>query len=337
MKEILKLALPTAWISLCSLLPSQAIYDDFDDGDRDGPQWSFPESIEQMFTESGSLLMVDGPPNQIHANMTSTQIFRGDFEFHMDWRDFSSTASSFALNPPGFGIDIQSINTNEFVSISRSKDQTGEVISTVIAVNGSSNQGSTTSTTQSAGLFKVVRAGTVMETWYDVGAGWILQDSITNAFTNDVRIQLSSYSGDNGIFHAATDWIKFSGTEVLPSVDIKLNGSDSPVTLQSGDRAVLSISMDTNLLTSHKGDWFVYALTSFGDFWLDDNGKWILSSTPIPCRTGPFLDFSYYPIFDTSNLPSGQYEFFFDVDPFGNGNYDDGQGMRWDVVHLNVQ
>lgn len=40
--------------TLCASLHAQTIYDDFDDGDRDGSEWDFPEFLESFFTEAGS-------------------------------------------------------------------------------------------------------------------------------------------------------------------------------------------------------------------------------------------------------------------------------------------
>jgi hypothetical protein len=322
---------------LVGSIQAQTVYDHFDDGDRDGPEWDFPEILEMNFTEAGSLHIVDGPPDQVHANMNSTQMFRGDFEISMDWRDFSSTATSFIFDDPGFGMDIQAVNGGEYVSIRRHMNSSGGRISSDSAINGSNQQGGAISATAPAGLFKITRVGNVIETWYDIGLGWTLQTSFTNAFTGDVRIQSTSYTGENGIFHAASDWVSFIGTEVLPNLRIQVNGSDGPVVLPVGSPVDLTISMDANLLAGRKGDWFSWAFTPLGLYWLNSSGNWVPSMIPILGHQGPFLDLPTYTTLSSNTLPAGDYEFFIATDPFANGLPDEDDGFRWDVVHLQIQ
>ncbi len=318
-------------------LAAQTVYDHFDDGDRDGPQWDFPEFLEQNFTEANSLHIVDGPPSQVHANMTSTQHFRGDFEILMDWREFSSSATSFVMNEPGFGIDIQAADGGDWAAITRRGGPNGGHIDSEAAIGGSMHWGDSLGTNDPDGLFKVTRVGDVIETWYDLGGGWVKQYTFPNAFTSDVRIQSSSYTGDNGTFHAASDYFSFVGTEMFPNVGIQINGSDGPVTVAQGTAVELTVSMSPNLLAGRSGDWFSWAFTPFGLYWLDGSGNWVPSLIPILGFQGAFRNLPSYTTLDTSQLPLGDYEFFFAVDPIANGTPDEVDGFRWDVVHLKVQ
>lgn len=240
------------------------------------------------------------------------------------------------MNDPSFGLDIQTFSSAEFVGIRRHLGPFGDTISTDIAVNGSGQQGGSVGTNAPAGLFKVSRTGGKIETWYDVGSGWVMQDTIPNAFTSDVRIQVSAYTGDDGTFHAATDWVSFLGTEILPNILIRINGSDGPVSLAQGSQMDLTISMDPNQLAGFRGDWFIWVLSPFGPFWLNGSGVWFPSLTPVLGHQGPFFSLPSLTTFSTNTLPPGDYEFFIGVDPFPKGTIDDIDGFRWDVVLLTV-
>jgi hypothetical protein len=110
-----------------------------------------------------------------------------------------------------------------------------------------------------------------------------------------------------------------------PIPDIKVNGSDGPVYIHPGTPAAVTASLDPGTRSGEFCDWWVGALSPFGDYWLNSALNWVQSAYPI--RVGTFGLFALPEIllFDHP-LPHGSYTFFFLLDQNPNGQLDD---MTW--------
>ena len=103
-----------------------------------------------------------------------------------------------------------------------------------------------------------------------------------------------------------------------PSPDIKVNGSDGPLTISQGYSLVVTAALDPGDHSGENADWWVYAISPFGTYWYTLNLGWQPSDTPIRVYGGPLFTLIPFAILEKSMLPVGDYEFTFEVD----GNMD---------------
>ncbi|MFC1523495.1 LamG-like jellyroll fold domain-containing protein [Thermodesulfobacteriota bacterium] len=104
-----------------------------------------------------------------------------------------------------------------------------------------------------------------------------------------------------------------------PIADIKVNGSDSPMSITTAEIITLTLFMAGNGLTGTDVDWWIVAGTPFGYLYYDTNlAKW--RPGLIPSAQGPLTD--QVPVIPEtlSGLPPGHYTFFFGVDTLMNGS-----------------
>ena len=100
--------------------------------------------------------------------------------------------------------------------------------------------------------------------------------------------------------------------------DIKVNGSDGPITLDPSDTLSVTVALDNNGTTDN-ADWWLVANTPFG-IWFFTFENWTDSWQPV--YQGPLFSLDTYEVFCTpvSRLPAGTYTFSFGVDTDMDGN-----------------
>jgi hypothetical protein len=116
--------------------------------------------------------------------------------------------------------------------------------------------------------------------------------------------------------------------------DIKANGSDNPVTINTTDTLSVNISFNAGG-SSDNADWWLVYKTPSGDWYY-----YSLSAGWLPGLTvtyqGALFDLSSYSL-NLSGLSSGSYTFYFGVDTVMNGTLDPGFGqLYYDSVEVNV-
>ena len=107
-----------------------------------------------------------------------------------------------------------------------------------------------------------------------------------------------------------------------PVPDIKANFLSPQINIGTADNLSVTVSLNAGGSTS-PADWWVYATTPLGTFWLDSTLTWQLSATPIRTLGIPPVDFSNINVLDTTGLPTGTYVFTFSVDDNADGIKDD--------------
>lgn len=78
------------------------------------------------------------------------------------------------------------------------------------------------------------------------------------------------------------------------NADITINGQDGPVDVTVSDRIEIRVSL-IDVPAVRRVDYWLYAQTASGIFWLDSNGNWVLGGQPIAARTGALVE-----VFDRS-------------------------------------
>jgi len=110
-----------------------------------------------------------------------------------------------------------------------------------------------------------------------------------------------------------------------PLPDIKANGSDGPLTITKGTNLSVTVALGPGKQVALSSDWWVMTLNPFGKYWYIPGNGWIKSNSPIRAYGGPLFNLPSYNILNSSNLPVGNFKFYFGVDLLMNGslNYDD--------------
>jgi len=116
--------------------------------------------------------------------------------------------------------------------------------------------------------------------------------------------------------------------EVLPFPDIKVNGSDGPITLSQSDILSITISLDNNGRTDN-ADWWLAADTPFGLYFFTFDG-W--TDAWVPGYQGPLFYLDSFEVFNMPvlGLPAGTYTLYFGVDTVMDGN------VTWDSVYYDT-
>lgn len=121
-----------------------------------------------------------------------------------------------------------------------------------------------------------------------------------------------------------------------PNPDIKANGSDDPIYLNSGETLSITIELDPGIYTGYQADWWAVADTPFG--WYFYNGitkKW-LPRFKVSYQ-GPLIEVSpQLEVLNISDLPAGSYTFYFGVDLDRNGNLDKAY-FYYDSVDVSIK
>ncbi len=106
-----------------------------------------------------------------------------------------------------------------------------------------------------------------------------------------------------------------------PVPDIKANGYDGEISITPPDTINITVSLDPADKKNVICDWWIGALTPYGNFWVDPSLDWIESDIP--------LSVGQYPLFNlletsllTTQLPEGIYTFFYILDDNPNGILD---------------
>lgn len=102
------------------------------------------------------------------------------------------------------------------------------------------------------------------------------------------------------------------------------NQSSSAVELRPEDMLSLKITLTPEEHAGRQADYWVKAVTPFGDYWLDAQLQFVRSDTPVLAYGGPLIDLPVMVIFESpaSNLPAGDYTITFAVDGNQDQRYD---------------
>lgn len=150
--------------------------------------------------------------------------------------------------------------------------------------------------------------------------GTFLQQNKNHIIINRARISFNSdftwYFNDQvtmlpGIIDVDTE-------ATVPVVHIKANGSSDQIALTHSSHLLLTIELNAGAKINEekKVDYWVWAETPAGTYWLNNQLQFVRSDEPIRAFDGPLLNLPSFTILDgpVADLPSGSYEVFFAVD-----------------------
>jgi len=158
--------------------------------------------------------------------------------------------------------------------------------------------------------------------------------------TNDALEPVIATDGNNFII-AWTDYRSghgdiFAKIANNPAPDIKANGQDGPVIVTPGDQVSIEVSLDPGDKAGQNADWWIAATTPFappGDWY-----SYVYPTGWFPginlCIQTPLFTLSPFEVLNMV-LPSGDYTFYFAVDPPDGSPAGPWYGM--DTVEVQVQ
>ncbi len=278
-----------------SLASGQLVYDHFDSADVDDRLWWDNPNFD-IWQEASLLHFASGIGNG--TSLAAQQTFRGDLEVEMDFQGLVSAGQGH------FTVQIQEPMQSSFYYLMREEGFSWSRISLHAIGAGSTGTPFEFRTSVDQGRLKLVRSGSSVHGYYDVGSGWVLLGSFSNAYTGDLGVQI----GMSGFTHVATDAVRYVGTPVLPSPDVQVNGTDGPVIVAAGALADVTIALNTHLATGQQGLLYVKAfLPNFQPFWYRSPG-WKRSWSPLPFYSGPLANITPMSILSSTAIPPGNYE-----------------------------
>lgn len=195
-----------------------AVYDDFNETSLDTTLWKVFDSANVLSLESG-YLKSSGPPSQQYGNIESIRSFHGDFEFFFNYNGFHTTADLFAGNCPQVWLQVMDSDGN-FIFIFRGLCQNGHTFFSNADLMGQWTQGVDAPASLSSGSLKITRTGASIYTYYKEGDSntWIQLGAYLNVFTGEVKVQVASYTGDNGTFQVYVDSLVYNSAATKPEV-----------------------------------------------------------------------------------------------------------------------
>lgn len=116
--------------------------------------------------------------------------------------------------------------------------------------------------------------------------------------------------------------------------DIKINGSDGPLTLNNGDPLNITVSLDPGSQAGDPADYWVVVQIPSGIFCSYHADAWDCGSIQ-PAYQGPLMSLTNYPVFSctvTAGLLRGAYTFYFAVDLNQNGIIDLAEILKDQIV-----
>jgi hypothetical protein len=272
LKFLVKFMMLIMFVVICfsAQTTSAADYDNFNGSGINSGLWG--SQNRGVFSVSGGLLNANSPPYFISETLWSKYTFSGDGEFVLDYRNFSTTAT-YGNTPPQIGLTVYEENNSVYIgrhgSTSENKFVTWGPLGLVATAPAST----------SSGMLKVARTGSTTTTYYNEGSGWNLLG--TFSMSGDFTVHVGVYTGENGTFHATSDYISFTGFTVVPPenpVDIKLQCPSSvnagfplnvTVNIENSDcfnsvtmgHAMVSLNGNSNNTLSGMGMWGPYKKT----------------------------------------------------------------------------
>ncbi len=122
--------------------------------------------------------------------------------------------------------------------------------------------------------------------------------------------------------------------DVSPLADIKVNGSDEPVTIVEGQDLTVEVSLDPRSKAGEDADWWLLAESPFGWYRYDlGGGNWVPGLEA--AHMGPLTPLEPSTAYDGTASPAGFYTLYFGVDTNMNGTPDMG-AMHYDSVEVTV-
>jgi hypothetical protein len=111
-------------------------------------------------------------------------------------------------------------------------------------------------------------------------------------------------------------------------LDIKANGSDGPIMINTGDILVVTVELRPGPLIGYDADWGLAAKTPLGWYHYDKDLGWLPGGVIPLQRT--LVDIPEREVLDMPGLPVGNYTFYFGVDTNMDG------AITWEMIYLDM-
>jgi hypothetical protein len=105
-----------------------------------------------------------------------------------------------------------------------------------------------------------------------------------------------------------------------PLPDLKVNGSDGPITILASQNLTVTGALDPGGLAGVAMDWWIFVDTPLGyySYKPGGGGRWVKVSSPERTYNGGLMNLAPTQLLSMSNLPAGTYDFTFAVDALDN-------------------
>jgi hypothetical protein len=119
----------------------------------------------------------------------------------------------------------------------------------------------------------------------------------------------------------------------LPIADIRANGSNGPITVNSATNVQGTASLATGGIAGVDADWWVIAQVGTTSYYLNSSLQWTTAQSPI--FQGSLVNISNFSLFNGKFSPS-TYTVYFGIDTLRNGVLDLNNALFYDSVVINV-
>ena len=176
-------------------------------------------------------------------------------------------------------------------------------------------------TTDTSGTLRFVRIGDEISAYFmSEGSSEYtrIHSQVFDSGYVRIRMVLQNQPHSHSALDASFDNLRIEADQISCCLDIKVNGSDGPITLYNGDDLNLSVSINPNGHEGEPADYFLWVKVPNGGIYSYVLGcGWIYSAIPIVGYQNDLLNLSDYPVYSTTIGPwlaRGGYTFHFAVD-----------------------
>lgn len=120
-----------------------------------------------------------------------------------------------------------------------------------------------------------------------------------------------------------------------PIADIRVNDTDGPITVDSGETISISVSFDPGSHSGKNADWWMVESTPDGVLYYFDLSTGSMVQGLLPTYQGALFNLGTTEILKSSNLTVGTHTFYFGIDMNMNGSLDI-SSLYYDWVSVNV-
>jgi hypothetical protein len=122
-----------------------------------------------------------------------------------------------------------------------------------------------------------------------------------------------------------------------PVPDIKVNGDDGPLTVQTTDDVTVTVHLDPGVMDGDPADWWIYVERDNGDEWWAKyrsglKPKWTKTTVPLRFAGATLRSVNNYTVLGPRTFPTGTFDWHFAVDD-KNGFY---EGTYIDTATLTI-